>query len=590
MFGSSVTAVHGPIVIPPRGKWPASFLQITNRLIDAGHKLTWKQHVAYRHPSALESRPSASGADTLLVITVSGGLWRPTERMLVSLGGVADQFDLALIDDGSECGSGHPLVEREAASWGIFVIPRAGPGHAASRGKGLTTLWNQGYLFFKRRRQYEFLILSNNDLLVPDGTVDRLRAGLIAGWGWLLPVVSWRGSSYRRHRLHDAREHESAAATGLSLRQVFGTWTDSALYYGTVAAVLRASELGDSVSAITAADARHNLNGYFMAFRRSSVARIERADGFLFDPAKLNVGNEDELGRRWRRALEHGDDVGRMGVHHGAFVHHHKGATLSRVNAVGGSRDAIVSCLHTSEQHGSPGSEQRSSGGADDENAETATGVENIEPTGASRRGCARTPLEEVRGKIHTAHGSSKTKRRAIVTGSAGFIGSHVADAAIALGLHVVCVDDLSGGFRRNVPAGCLFIEADVADYGAMREIWKTHGPFEYVYHLAAYAAEGLSHFIRSYNYRNNLVASAQLINLAVEGNATSFVFTSSIATPARPPGRASRSRRRKCEFNRGEEKGDTQRGRDVVVNQSRRRRGGGESETQDSGTVRRGR
>ena len=62
------------------------------------------------------------------------------------------------------------------------------------------------------------------------------------------------------------------------------------------------------------------------------------------------------------------------------------------------------------------------------------------------------------------------------------------------------------------------------------------------------------------------------------------------IAKPARPPGRASRSRRRKCEFNRGEEKGDTQRGRDVVVNQSRRRRGGGESETQDSGTVRRGR
>ena len=50
------------------------------------------------------------------------------------------------------------------------------------------------------------------------------------------------------------------------------------------------------------------------------------------------------------------------------------------------------------------------------------------------------------------------------------------------------------------------------------------------MYHLGAYAAEGLSHFIRSYNYRTNLEASVNLINQAVLHDAARFVFASSIA------------------------------------------------------------
>jgi UDP-glucose 4-epimerase len=117
----------------------------------------------------------------------------------------------------------------------------------------------------------------------------------------------------------------------------------------------------------------------------------------------------------------------------------------------------------------------------------------------------------------------------ALVTGAAGFIGSHVADHCLALGMKVVAVDDLSGGFRENVPAGATWVEGDVRDPAFVASLWEIER-FDYVYHLAAYAAEGLSHFIRRYNYNTNLLASINLINMALKQGVKCFVFTSSIA------------------------------------------------------------
>ena len=123
--------------------------------------------------------------------------------------------------------------------------------------------------------------------------------------------------------------------------------------------------------------------------------------------------------------------------------------------------------------------------------------------------------------------------KRALVTGAAGFIGSHVADACLARKMHVVATDDLSGGFRENVPAGAEAIFGDLRDRAFVQDLWR-HGPFDYVYHFAAYAAEGLSHFIRRYNYETNLLASVELINQAVNHGVDCFVFTSSIAVYGR--------------------------------------------------------
>src|SRR5262245_33750213 len=123
-----------------------------------------------------------------------------------------------------------------------------------------------------------------------------------------------------------------------------------------------------------------------------------------------------------------------------------------------------------------------------------------------------------------------QSSARVLITGAAGFIGSHVADHCLALGMSVVATGDLSGGFRDNVPAAATWVAGDLRDRAFVRSLWEKHGPFEYVYHLGAYAAEGLSHFIRAYNYTTNLVASMHLLNEAIKAKCKCFVFTSSIA------------------------------------------------------------
>jgi UDP-glucose 4-epimerase len=116
-----------------------------------------------------------------------------------------------------------------------------------------------------------------------------------------------------------------------------------------------------------------------------------------------------------------------------------------------------------------------------------------------------------------------------LVTGGAGFIGSHVARHCLSAGHQVVVLDDLSGGFRDHVPEGALFVEGSITDAGLVAGLFSQYR-FDYVYHLAAYAAEGLSHFIRRFNYTNNVIGSITLINEAVKHDVKCFVFTSSIA------------------------------------------------------------
>jgi len=99
----------------------------------------------------------------------------------------------------------------------------------------------------------------------------------------------------------------------------------------------------------------------------------------------------------------------------------------------------------------------------------------------------------------------------------------------VSMGCNVVVLDDLSGGFRDNVNENARFIEGSVNDEKLIKAIFDQYN-FEYVFHLAAYAAEGLSHFIKRFNYENNLIGSVNLINASINHNVKCFVFTSSVA------------------------------------------------------------
>lgn len=116
-----------------------------------------------------------------------------------------------------------------------------------------------------------------------------------------------------------------------------------------------------------------------------------------------------------------------------------------------------------------------------------------------------------------------------LITGGAGFIGSHVAKHCIKLGHKVIILDDLSGGFEDHIPDKAIFIKGSITDNNLITKLFNEY-KFDYVYHLAAYAAEGLSHFIRRYNYNTNLIGTINLINESVKNSIKCFIFTSSIA------------------------------------------------------------
>ena len=121
---------------------------------------------------------------------------------------------------------------------------------------------------------------------------------------------------------------------------------------------------------------------------------------------------------------------------------------------------------------------------------------------------------------------------KVVITGIAGFIGSHVADEMLSVGWEVVGIDNLIGGLIDNVPLQAQFFERDCCS--SLDDIFERFRP-DAVVHLAAYAAEGLSHHIPSFNYHNNLVSTANVLTAAYRAGAKHFAFSSSIAAYGHP-------------------------------------------------------
>lgn len=117
---------------------------------------------------------------------------------------------------------------------------------------------------------------------------------------------------------------------------------------------------------------------------------------------------------------------------------------------------------------------------------------------------------------------------KVLITGVAGLLGINFAKHLISLGHEVIGIDDLSGGFKDNIPRDVNFYAADLNHDFHIDEIFSRERP-DYVYHFAAYAAVGLSPYIRRFNYQNNVMASATVINACIKYDVKKIIFTSSM-------------------------------------------------------------
>ncbi len=115
---------------------------------------------------------------------------------------------------------------------------------------------------------------------------------------------------------------------------------------------------------------------------------------------------------------------------------------------------------------------------------------------------------------------------RILVTGGAGFIGSHVVDAFVEAGHHVIVVDDLSTGKRENLNPQAVFYQADIRDEGALAAIFARERP-EAVCHQAALANVRES-MVQPVRYASvNVLGSLVLLELCRQHGVRKFIYAS---------------------------------------------------------------
>jgi UDP-glucose 4-epimerase len=114
-----------------------------------------------------------------------------------------------------------------------------------------------------------------------------------------------------------------------------------------------------------------------------------------------------------------------------------------------------------------------------------------------------------------------------LVTGAAGFLGSHISERLIELGHQVSGIDNLVGGYLENLPKGITFYERDLLSYSSLEECFQTQ---DMVVHAACTAYEGLSVFSPAYVTSNTFQITANALSWSIKTGVKKFIFLSSMA------------------------------------------------------------
>jgi len=123
--------------------------------------------------------------------------------------------------------------------------------------------------------------------------------------------------------------------------------------------------------------------------------------------------------------------------------------------------------------------------------------------------------------------------RRALVTGGAGFIGSHLVERLMHEGLQVVVLDNLSVGKRENVPVGAEFVLGDVNDSDA---VTRAMSDVDVVFHLAARVSIRASVTGFYEDAQTNLMGTLNVLRVCAAHGVKKFVYASSMAVYADAP------------------------------------------------------
>jgi UDP-glucose 4-epimerase len=117
--------------------------------------------------------------------------------------------------------------------------------------------------------------------------------------------------------------------------------------------------------------------------------------------------------------------------------------------------------------------------------------------------------------------------KKVLITGVAGFMGSHMADDFLKLGHEVVGIDNLIGGYVDNIPEGVEFYKNDCSNFNEIKDCFKN---VDLVIHTACTAYEGLSVFSPSLIVKNTSLATAATLAASVKNNVKKYVYLSSMA------------------------------------------------------------
>jgi len=120
--------------------------------------------------------------------------------------------------------------------------------------------------------------------------------------------------------------------------------------------------------------------------------------------------------------------------------------------------------------------------------------------------------------------------KKALVTGGAGFIGSHLSQGLLHRGLEIIVVDNLSTGKLENVPAGARFIQGDILDFNLIKELIPG---VDIVFHEAARVSVRSSIKDFYQDAQNNIMGTLNLLHACIKSKVKKFVYASSMAVYA---------------------------------------------------------